>query len=241
MAEKEKKKNLKVAIIGAGVSGILACRYVAEMGFTVTVFEAHERVGGVWSHHALGTTRLQNVKETYRFSDFPWPGRVQDTHPTHTQVTEYLESYVNHFDLHRHIQFRSVVESIEYEGGESVEEMNGWHQWGGDGTAFGSQGRWTLHVTRVLGDDGDHSSSDDEVHEADFVILCLGQFSGLPYVPEFDEDHGTKVFNGTVLHAKDCAALLKTSHMTKGKRVTVVGSYKSALDIAVECANINGN
>lgn len=37
-----------VAVIGAGISGILATKYLLHEGLEVTVFERNEQAGGVW-------------------------------------------------------------------------------------------------------------------------------------------------------------------------------------------------
>lgn len=37
-----------VAVIGAGVSGILASKYLRRAGLNVTVFERNSKAGGVW-------------------------------------------------------------------------------------------------------------------------------------------------------------------------------------------------
>lgn len=37
-----------VAVIGAGISGILATKYLLHAGLDVTVFERNEKLGGVW-------------------------------------------------------------------------------------------------------------------------------------------------------------------------------------------------
>lgn len=38
-----------VAVIGAGISGILTTRYLSEAGLDVTVFERNAEAGGIWS------------------------------------------------------------------------------------------------------------------------------------------------------------------------------------------------
>ena len=133
-----------MAIIGAGISGLLACKYTLSKGFHPTIFEAKSSIGGVWTK-TVETTKLQTPKPAYQFSDFPWPSTVEDDFPNQHQVFDYIQSYANHFDLLRHIKFNTKVLSIEYEG-PSEEEMQSWSMWGGIGDPFGSKGKWKVIV-----------------------------------------------------------------------------------------------
>ncbi|KAL8518414.1 hypothetical protein ACS0TY_009700 [Phlomoides rotata] len=224
----------RVAIVGAGISGLLACKYTASMGFNPRVFEEQDNVGGLWNH-TLQSTRLQMAKQSYQFSDFPWPSSA-DTFPHNTQLVDYFQSYAHKFNLLPYIMFNSKVMSIDYVG-ESQDEMQSWELWGGgSGKAFGSKGKWLLKVLHT---------NEDSIKEyvVEFLVLCIGRFSGLPNIPEFPQGCGPEIFSGKVLHSLDysCMDNASVAELIKGKRIAIIGSAKSAFDIAYDCASTNGN
>lgn len=79
---------MKIAIIGAGVSGIAAAHCMIKSGHQVVVYEKSSALGGVWT---LGypDVRLQNTGYQYRLSDLPWTN-PPDRHPTSGQIRKYL-------------------------------------------------------------------------------------------------------------------------------------------------------
>jgi len=60
-------------------------------------------------------------------------------------------------------------------------------------------------------------------------------------MPTFPCNKGPEVFKGKVLHTIDYCKLDKeaTNDLVKGKKVVVVGYKKSAIDLAMECAQAN--
>ncbi|XP_038705978.1 probable flavin-containing monooxygenase 1 [Tripterygium wilfordii] len=227
----EKKKE--IAIIGAGISGLLACKYTLAKGFNPIVFESTNNVGGVWNK-TCETTRLQGPKLGFMFSDFPWPESVTDEFPRHDQVLNYLEAYADHFDLLKHIKFDNKVVGIEYQG-PSDGEIQSWSQWSGNGEPFNSKGKWRVEVA-------DTKNNSTQVYQVDFVILCVGRFSELPNIPQFPPGEGPEAFDGKVIHSMDYSAMddASAAELVKDKRVAVVGFQKSATDIALECSAANG-
>ena len=110
----------KVAVIGAGLAGLVTIKSCLEEGMEVEAFEKSPYLGGNWKFKDPGVsvfrnTELTSSKYLTAFSDFPMP----ETYPhflTHQQYLEYLLSYARHFDLERHITFKSSVEAVERKG-----------------------------------------------------------------------------------------------------------------------------
>ena len=98
-----------IAIIGAGFGGLSTAKVFREFGFDVTVYEKDSEVGGVWStsRRYPGLT-TQNVRSTYALTDYPYPKGYPEW-PSGQQVQEYLEGYVDHFNLRDCINLNTEV------------------------------------------------------------------------------------------------------------------------------------
>lgn len=91
------KKGSRIAVIGAGISGIAAANILKKNGFVPVVFEKHEKIGGVWAT-AYPEVHLQNIYTQYHLSDVDWSFKP-DLHPTGEQIMRYLIEAVQHLKL----------------------------------------------------------------------------------------------------------------------------------------------
>jgi dimethylaniline monooxygenase (N-oxide forming) len=106
----------RVAIIGAGISGLVTAKTMLEEGFEVTLFETEDEVGGVWARsRRYPGVHTQNPRDTYAFSDFPMP-RSYPEFPSGEQVQAYLAAYADRFGVTEHVRFRTAVERAEPRG-----------------------------------------------------------------------------------------------------------------------------
>lgn len=122
----------RVAIIGAGISGLAHADVLTRCGFSVVLFERASRVGGVWAC-SYPDVSLQNTWPCYHVSSFPWPFEP-DLHPTSTQILRYLDALVaaRGFDVrleHEVISARETPEGgwtlrVRGHSGEHVERFD---------------------------------------------------------------------------------------------------------------------
>src|SRR5690349_3753100 len=109
----------RVCVIGAGVSGLTACRALSRRQIPYTCFEAGDDVGGIWyfrnpngQSSAYRSLHINISKPSISFKDFPMPESYPDF-PHHSQIKEYLQDYARHFGLYEHIRFSTRVERCQ--------------------------------------------------------------------------------------------------------------------------------
>jgi hypothetical protein len=112
-----------VCIIGAGVSGLTACKALADFGVPHSCFEASDEVGGNWYFQnpngvssAYRSLHIDISKPSISFRDFPMPERYPD-YPHHTHIFEWLRDYADAFGLRERIRFNTRVARAERGGG----------------------------------------------------------------------------------------------------------------------------
>ncbi|KAH6817260.1 flavin-dependent monooxygenase 1, partial [Perilla frutescens var. frutescens] len=75
----------------------------------------------------------------------------------------------------------------------------------------------------------------------EFIVICTGKYGDVPAIPKFPTNKGPEIFKGKVLHTIDYCKLKEdeSTQLLKGKKVVIFGYKKSAIDLAVECAEAN--
>src|SRR3954468_3546153 len=109
-------QGARVAVVGAGPSGIVAAKYALEAGFDVTVFEANDRLGGQWyataPHSGVWPGMHTNTSRAMTaFSDLPAPAE-HPLHPAAEQIRAYLASYAPEFGVVDRIRFGTRVSDV---------------------------------------------------------------------------------------------------------------------------------
>lgn len=106
-----------IAVVGAGPSGLVACKTLAQHGLSFTAYEAGDRVGGQWvlgnssgTSAAYRSLRVNTHKGMCRYSDYGFPDTYPDF-PGHAQMADWLDGYAGHFDLHSRIRLGARVSS----------------------------------------------------------------------------------------------------------------------------------
>ena len=113
---------MRVAIIGAGPSGLAALRALTRAGFDAVAFERGSWVGGVWTLEERPTAAYRSLhlitsRPRTEFAEHPMPDGTPD-YPGRDAVGAYLESYVERFGLRDRIRLDTPVERAErLEGG----------------------------------------------------------------------------------------------------------------------------
>lgn len=110
---------MKVCIIGAGSSGIVAAKTLLQRGIPFDCFEKGSGIGGLWRYEndnglsvAYQSLHINSSRRRTQFSDFKMPVDYPDF-PHHTQIAQYFDAYVDHFGLRPHITFRTMVKHVQ--------------------------------------------------------------------------------------------------------------------------------
>ncbi|KAL5017097.1 hypothetical protein ScPMuIL_006686 [Solemya velum] len=203
----------RIAVIGAGCSGLVAMKSCLDQGLEPICFEREKDIGGLWNYSeevklskgsVYNSCTINTCKEMMSFSDFPPPVEFPPFMP-HRCVLKYFKMYAANFDLYRHIRFQTSVEQIQ----QSID--------------YQTTGRWDVRV---------RSEVDGSVLTETFdgVMVCTGHHS-YPHIPDFP---GMDKFKGKVIHSHS----YRKNDEFKDKNILIVGIGNSAVDIAIDTSHV---
>ena len=104
---------MRVAVIGAGFSGIAAGVALLRQGITdFTIFEASSGVGGTWWHNRYPGAEVDLESHIYSFSYAPadW----SRNYAGRRELQRYLDKVVDAFGLRRHLVLNEKVDSVTW-------------------------------------------------------------------------------------------------------------------------------
>lgn len=152
----------RIAVIGAGLSGLAAVKELTEKGHNVVCFEKGNDIGGVFAECGSYDSVYLTVSNYFMaYSDFmPYGDSVRFW--SRYEYKEYLDRYAEHFNLRTHIKFGFSLKQME------KSESGGWE------------------LTFCTEDDRPF------VDIFDRVVVCSGQFQrpNIPKIPGLDSFPG---------------------------------------------------
>jgi cation diffusion facilitator CzcD-associated flavoprotein CzcO len=106
--------RLRVRIIGAGVSGIVAAAKVRELGIhDFVIYEKADEIGGTWRENTYPGIACDVPSHVYSFSFAPNPHWSRKFSPG-SEIKNYLEDVARKFDITPQIRFAQEVTKLEF-------------------------------------------------------------------------------------------------------------------------------
>lgn len=105
--------DFRVAVIGAGITGIAAAHRLAQAGVPYVVFEKNRKAGGTWYENVYPGCRLDtpNFAYSFSFAQKPdWPEQFSKQ----GQIENYLQTVAADFGVEENVQFETEVSAMTY-------------------------------------------------------------------------------------------------------------------------------
>ena len=156
------ERAFSVAIVGAGMSGLMAAYRLKQAGVPFVILEKNDEVGGTWYENRYPGCRVDVANYFYSYSFVPkndWP----HVFSTQDHLLQYFKDCADWFGVRDAIRFRTEVVSMAWEEAAGV---------------------WRIHVRNAGGS--------DEMLEAQAVVSAVGQLNqpSFPDIPGRDTFEG---------------------------------------------------
>ena len=108
------EQNLRVAVIGAGMSGLCAAIKLREFGLEFTVFEKNDAVGGTWYENKYPGCGVDTPNHFYSYSFEP-SHHWTEFYSKRDELHAYFERCADKYDVRRAIRFNAEVEEARFD------------------------------------------------------------------------------------------------------------------------------
>jgi 4-hydroxyacetophenone monooxygenase len=110
-------RQLRVVIIGAGMSGIVAAHRLQQAGVPFVILDKNDDVGGTWFENTYPGCRVDVPNHFYSYS-FAQTGAWPQFFSTQEALLDYFRSCVDALGLREHIRFGTEVLGAAWDDGE---------------------------------------------------------------------------------------------------------------------------
>lgn len=195
----------RIAIIGAGVAGLQACKVLKGAGYDCTIFERASEVGGVWRDNYANMT-VQVPRDLYEFPDYEMKTVPSNSLAKCSEVQSNIKQFCSVMNLSDSLLLNTIVKNIKKSSADG----------------------WDLSYST--------SSGEEKTSSYDYVVVSTGMYSSHLNVPKYKGVEDFVSSGGEILHSSQCNSTKVSSF--KDKNVIVVGSAKSAEDVAAAAVTI---
>ena len=204
--------SCRVAVIGAGWSGLAIAARLRELGVPFEGFEADDDVGGTW-HPSRRYADLTMHAPAYgaSFAGFPWPS--PDERPTGEEVQQYMRRFAESKDLLRSYSFSTSVSGVDHR-------------------SYSRTATLTVKRRSGRGEEKEASAgeaqSEQQAEMGPFDLVIFASLAAQPAVPTMPGH-----FQGRSCHSSQATSETVAAIAEEGERVVVVGAGKSSCDVVL--------
>lgn len=167
-------------------------------------------VGGPFKYRSCENVELVSSKQLTAFSDHRFPLDIPD-HISLPQYVNYLKSYVDHFNMSRHIKLSNRVVNIS-----PIEQ---------------SEAKWKHKVNYIISNGAEGEQSKVGTCECSHIASA----TGLHVTPNFPVIPGLENIQGSVFPS----SCYKGRSQLENRNVLILGCGETAMDIAYEAIKAN--
>jgi 4-hydroxyacetophenone monooxygenase len=121
LPERERLEGFRVAIVGAGLSGILAAIRLKQAGISFTIFDKNSEVGGTWYENRYPGCGCDTPNHFYSYSFELYAG-WPEYYSKRDELWEYCRRCVDKYGIEPHLRLNSEVLGAQYD-----HKIHAWH------------------------------------------------------------------------------------------------------------------